>query len=85
MSPISCVLFVGVVAATTMGAPLPASLVAGFRFHPTDEELVRFYLSRKVCGIPFRFEVVTEIDVYKFEPWELAGIRRFNLFIHALF
>ncbi|CAN4096136.1 unnamed protein product [Withania somnifera] len=53
-------------------APAPTSLAPGFRFHPTDEELVRYYLRRKVCGKPFKFEAVTEIDVYKFEPCELA-------------
>ncbi|KAJ8540293.1 hypothetical protein K7X08_030212 [Anisodus acutangulus] len=50
----------------------PTSLAPGFRFHPTDEELVRYYLRRKACGKPFRFQAVTEIDVYKSEPWELA-------------
>ncbi|KAK6137851.1 hypothetical protein DH2020_028406 [Rehmannia glutinosa] len=55
-----------------IGARPPTSLAPGFRFHPTDEELVRYYLRRKVCGKPFRFQAVTEIDVYKSEPWELA-------------
>ncbi|KAL0382787.1 UNVERIFIED_CONTAM: NAC domain containing protein 50 [Sesamum calycinum] len=59
-----------------MGAPPPTSLAPGFRFHPTDEELVRYYLRRKVCGRPFRFQAVTEIDVYKSEPWELAVHKR---------
>ncbi|XP_047337116.1 NAC domain containing protein 50-like [Impatiens glandulifera] len=49
----------------------PTSLAPGFRFHPTDEELVQYYLKRKACAKPFRFEAVTEIDVYKSEPWEL--------------
>lgn len=56
------------------GGPPPTSLAPGFRFHPTDEELVRYYLRRKACGKPFRFQAVTEIDVYKSEPWELAGM-----------
>ncbi|XP_059307595.1 NAC domain containing protein 50-like [Lycium ferocissimum] len=50
----------------------PTSLAPGFRFHPTDEELVRYYLRRKAFGKPFRFQAVSEIDVYKSEPWELA-------------
>ncbi|PIN24472.1 hypothetical protein CDL12_02823 [Handroanthus impetiginosus] len=58
--------------AAGVGAPPPTSLAPGFRFHPTDEELVRYYLRRKACGKPFRFQAVTEIDVYKSEPWELA-------------
>ncbi|MFS7913505.1 putative transcription factor NAM family [Helianthus anomalus] len=33
-----------------------------------------YYLRRKACGKPFRFQAVTEIDVYKSEPWELADI-----------
>nr|XP_043610902.1 NAC domain containing protein 52-like [Erigeron canadensis] len=52
--------------------PPPTSLAPGFRFHPTDEELVMYYLRRKACGKSFRFQAVTEIDVYKSEPWELA-------------
>ncbi|KAG5557218.1 hypothetical protein RHGRI_007477 [Rhododendron griersonianum] len=56
--------------------PPPTSLAPGFRFHPTDEELVQYYLKRKACGKPFRFEAVSEIDVYKSEPWELAGHSR---------
>ncbi|KAK4489661.1 hypothetical protein RD792_005473 [Penstemon davidsonii] len=55
-----------------VAAAAAPSLAPGFRFHPTDEELVRYYLRRKVCAKPFRFEAVTEIDVYKSEPWELA-------------
>ncbi|XP_017236344.1 NAC domain containing protein 52 isoform X2 [Daucus carota subsp. sativus] len=59
-------------------APVNKSLAPGFRFHPTDEELVRYYLRRKACGKPFRFQAVTEIDVYKSEPWELAGHSSLN-------
>ncbi|GAA0187201.1 hypothetical protein LIER_34489 [Lithospermum erythrorhizon] len=59
-----------------MMAPIPppqaTCLAPGFRFHPTDEELVTYYLRRKACGKPFRFQAVAEIDVYKSEPWELA-------------
>ncbi|CAA3005685.1 NAC domain-containing 78-like [Olea europaea subsp. europaea] len=62
---------VGAAPAKTV-APPPTSLAPGFRFHPTDEELVRYYLRRKACRKPFRFQAVTEIDVYKSEPWELA-------------
>lgn len=61
--------------ATTAPPPPPTSLAPGFRFHPTDEELVMYYLRRKACGKPFRFQAVSEIDVYKSEPWELAGIQ----------
>ncbi|KAH9317407.1 hypothetical protein KI387_019176, partial [Taxus chinensis] len=45
----------------------------GFRFHPTDEELVSYYLKRKLCGKRLRFDVISEIDLYKYEPWDLPG------------
>ncbi|KAI3734681.1 hypothetical protein L6452_14156 [Arctium lappa] len=53
-----------------------SSLAPGFRFHPTDEELVRYYLRRKVCGKPFRFDAISDVDVYKVEPWDLPGLSR---------
>lgn len=57
-----------------------ASLPPGFRFHPTDEELVGYYLSRKVEGLEFELEVIPVIDLYKFDPWELPG----NCYINIL-
>ncbi|KAK4766191.1 hypothetical protein SAY87_007833 [Trapa incisa] len=49
------------------------ALAPGFRFHPTDEELVIYYLKRKICGKSFRFDVITSVDIYKIEPWELPA------------
>ncbi|KAL6552735.1 hypothetical protein OROHE_008099 [Orobanche hederae] len=51
-------------------------LAPGFRFHPTDEELVRYYLRRKVCGRGFRFDAISDIDIYKAEPWDLPSFSR---------
>ncbi|KQJ89123.1 NAC domain-containing protein 71 [Brachypodium distachyon] len=47
------------------------SLPPGFRFHPTDEELVNYYLCRKCGGLPLAAPVIAEVDLYKFEPWRL--------------
>ncbi|XP_062192694.1 protein NTM1-like 9 [Phragmites australis] len=48
------------------------ALPLGFRFHPTDEELIRHYLKGKITGqINSEAEVVPEIDVCKCEPWDL--------------
>ncbi|KDO47585.1 hypothetical protein CISIN_1g007598mg [Citrus sinensis] len=47
------------------------SLAPGFRFHPTDEELVRYYLKRKVCHRSLRFNPICVTDIYKSEPWDL--------------
>ena len=50
------------------------ALPLGFRFHPTDEELVRHYLKGKITGqIKAEVEVIPEIDVCKCEPWDLPG------------
>ncbi|XP_050209396.1 NAC domain-containing protein 78-like isoform X2 [Mercurialis annua] len=50
-----------------------SSLAPGFRFHPTDEELVRYYLKRKITNKPFKFDAIAVVDVYKTEPWDLPG------------
>ncbi|XP_042412045.1 NAC domain-containing protein 53-like [Zingiber officinale] len=46
-------------------------LPPGFRFHPTDVELVWYYLKRKVIGKSMQFEAISEVELYKFSPWEL--------------
>ncbi|KAK4788747.1 hypothetical protein SAY86_020066 [Trapa natans] len=43
----------------------------GFRFHPTDDELVNHYLVRKCAAQPIAVPIIAEIDLYKFDPWEL--------------
>ncbi|KHG28963.1 NAC domain-containing 78 -like protein [Gossypium arboreum] len=48
------------------------ALAPGFRFHPTDEELVSYYLKRKVSNKPVRFNAMAEVDIYKHEPWDLS-------------
>lgn len=52
----------------------PVSMPPGFRFHPTDEELVIYYLKRKINGRTIELEIIPEIDLYKCEPWDLPGI-----------
>lgn len=48
-------------------------LPPGFRFHPTDEELVAYYLKRKINGRKIELEIIPEVDLYKCEPWDLPG------------
>ncbi|KAG6607548.1 Protein BEARSKIN2, partial [Cucurbita argyrosperma subsp. sororia] len=43
----------------------------GFRFHPTDEELLHYYLKKKVSFQKFDMDVVREVDLNKIEPWDL--------------
>ncbi|XP_024928408.2 transcription factor JUNGBRUNNEN 1 isoform X2 [Ziziphus jujuba] len=46
-------------------------MLPGFRFHPTDEELVGFYLRRKVEKKAISIELIKQIDIYKYDPWDL--------------
>lgn len=48
-------------------------LLPGFRFHPTDEELVGFYLRRKVEKKPLSIEIIKQMDIYKYDPWDLPS------------
>ncbi|KAK9060155.1 hypothetical protein SSX86_020859 [Deinandra increscens subsp. villosa] len=48
-------------------------LPPGFRFHPTDEELVVQYLKRKVQSFPLPASIIPEVEVCKHDPWELPG------------
>lgn len=52
-----------------MGDTVPV----GYRFHPTDEELVGHYLKYKLLGDNSRVQNIAEVDVCKFEPWDLPG------------
>lgn len=53
-------------------------LPPGFRFQPTDEELVFQYLRRKVfsCQLPpYSSDLIPEINVCNYDPWDLpAGL-----------
>lgn len=49
------------------------NLPPGFRFHPTDEELITYYLLRKVSDTSFTSKAVAVVDLNKSEPWDLPG------------
>lgn len=59
---------------TTDGGDRGLDLPPGFRFHPTDEELVMHYLCRKCAAHPISVPIIAEIDLYKFDPWELPAM-----------
>ncbi|XP_010428823.1 PREDICTED: NAC domain-containing protein 2-like [Camelina sativa] len=46
----------------------------GFRFHPTDEELVLMYLCRKCASQPIPAPIITELDLYRYDPWDLPDM-----------
>ncbi|TXG71419.1 hypothetical protein EZV62_006354 [Acer yangbiense] len=47
------------------------SVPPGFRFHPTDEELLYYYLRKKVSYEAIDLDVIREVDLNKLEPWDL--------------
>ncbi|XP_020575252.1 NAC transcription factor 29-like [Phalaenopsis equestris] len=54
------------------GQHMNFNLPPGFRFHPTDQELINCYLTQKLtASLPSDWNVITDIDLYKFNPWEL--------------
>ncbi|KAJ3694697.1 hypothetical protein LUZ60_000074 [Juncus effusus] len=58
-------------AAAAAAAEGSSSWPPGFRFSPTDEELVLFYLKRKVSARSLPPSMIADVDVYKSEPWDL--------------
>ncbi|XP_028774496.1 NAC domain-containing protein 37 [Neltuma alba] len=54
-----------------MMEPMESCVPPGFRFHPTDEELVGYYLRKKVASQKIDLDVIREIDLYRIEPWDL--------------
>lgn len=51
----------------------------GFRFHPTEEELVNHFLKKKMQGKDFD-DVIPDIDILKCEPWDLPSNQLTNPF-----
>ncbi|KAL4306889.1 hypothetical protein S245_056520 [Arachis hypogaea] len=49
----------------------PLDLPPGFRFHPTDEEIITYYLTEKVMNSSFSATAIGEADLNKSEPWDL--------------
>ncbi|MCD7464267.1 hypothetical protein HAX54_052367 [Datura stramonium] len=58
---------------SSTGTHQQPQLPPGFRFHPTDEELVVHYLKKKIAATPIPVDIIAEIDLYKFDPWELPA------------
>ncbi|KAI3707153.1 hypothetical protein L6452_25418 [Arctium lappa] len=43
----------------------------GFRFHPTEEELLHYYLRKKVAYEKIDLDVIRDVDLNKLEPWDI--------------
>lgn len=55
-----------------------SDLPPGFRFHPTDEELIMYYLRNQATSRPCPVSIIPEVDIYKFDPWELPEKTEFG-------
>ncbi|CAK7348601.1 unnamed protein product [Dovyalis caffra] len=54
---------------------MPSIPAVGYRFHPTNEELIDSYLKPKVLGDEVEdLLILAEVDVCKHEPWDLPDI-----------
>ena len=49
------------------------NLPAGFRFHPTDEELIVHYLMNQAASMPCPIPIIAEVNIYQCNPWDLPG------------
>ena len=50
-----------------------STLPPGFRFYPSDEELVCHYLYKKIAREDVLKGTLVEIDLHTCEPWQLPG------------
>ncbi|XP_030497158.2 protein CUP-SHAPED COTYLEDON 3 [Cannabis sativa] len=55
-----------------------ATLPPGFRFYPSDEELVCHYLYKKICNEEILKGTLVEIDLHTCEPWQLPDVAKLN-------
>ncbi|RCV07372.1 hypothetical protein SETIT_1G239100v2 [Setaria italica] len=55
---------------------IESTLPPGFRFYPSDEELVCHYLLKKVANERIAQGTLVEVDLHAREPWELPEVAK---------
>ncbi|KAL5738732.1 hypothetical protein ACOSP7_031493 [Xanthoceras sorbifolium] len=48
-------------------------LPSGYNFRPKDEELILYYLMKKLSNQSLPCNIVFDVDLYKFNPWDLLA------------
>ena len=61
------------------------SLPVGFRFTPTDEQLINHYLRLKNDGCDSEVQVIPKVVIYRYAPWKLPGTVCFFFILPNLF
>ncbi|GMP26999.1 hypothetical protein CsSME_00003195 [Camellia sinensis var. sinensis] len=55
----------------------PELKLPGFRFHPTEEELLNYYLKKIAMGNnKLSLNIIGFLNIYHHEPWELPGLAK---------
>ncbi|XP_010906799.1 NAC domain-containing protein 21/22 [Elaeis guineensis] len=57
---------------------IESTLPPGFRFYPSDEELVCHYLYKKVTNENISGGTLVEVDLHTREPWELPDVAKLS-------
>ncbi|CAA3019205.1 NAC domain-containing 89-like, partial [Olea europaea subsp. europaea] len=57
----------------TISVAEASSIFPGFRFSPTDEELIEYYLKKKLVGSDKCVEIIPEVDICRHQPWDLPA------------
>ena len=83
---IKCFFFVGDAVIEAPTRQVPPGAVVGDRFHPTDQELVDYYLRRYISASGYEGNElpIAEVNVYKVEPRDLPGKHCFLVLIVRL-
>ncbi|KAL8129633.1 hypothetical protein V2J09_018788 [Rumex salicifolius] len=56
-----------------MGDNNSSNLPPGFRFYPSDEELVVHFLQRRPTLLPCHPDIIPDLDLFPYDPWHLHG------------
>ncbi|XP_059297928.1 protein CUP-SHAPED COTYLEDON 3-like [Lycium ferocissimum] len=55
-----------------------STLPPGFRFYPSDEELICHYLYKKIANQEVIKGTLVEVDLHTCEPWQLPEVAKLN-------
>ncbi|XVF68031.1 hypothetical protein PTKIN_Ptkin10aG0170200 [Pterospermum kingtungense] len=61
---------------SNMDDTTPEIELPGFRFHPTEEELLSFYLRNMIYGKKLHYDIIGFLNIYHHDPWELPGLSK---------